>query len=271
MPARRDYATRRSLAADLRALGLGEGDTVMAHAALRRLGPLLGGPDSLISAIRDVVGPEGTLLVYTDWGSADGVWRSDGSIPDAIKPDVPPFDPQASRATRDNGAFVELVRTTPGAVRSGNPGASCAALGARAEWLTADHPLDYGYGAGSPLAKLVEAEGKVAMLGAPLDRMTLLHHAEAIADIADKRIVRREEPLLQNGEVVWRWIEEFNTSHPVVAGLDEDYFAHVVEEFLASGRGRRGHIAKAEAVLVPAADIVAFAARWLEARFPKPE
>jgi hypothetical protein len=45
----------------------------------------------------------------------------------------------------------------------------------------------------------------------------------------------------------------------------------VVEEFLASGRGQRGRIAKADAVLVPADEIVAFAARWLEARFPKPE
>jgi aminoglycoside 3-N-acetyltransferase len=266
-----DQATRRSLAADLAALGLAAGDTVMAHAALRKLGPILGGPDSLIGAIRDVIGPQGTLLVYTDWGSADGVWRSDGSIPDDIKPDVPPFDPQTSRATRDNGAFVELVRTTPGALRSGNPGASCAALGARAEWLTAEHPLDYGYGENTPFAKLIEAGSKVAMLGAPLDTMTLLHHAEAMADIPNKRIVRREEPILKDGEVVWRWIEEFNTSHPVVAGLDEDYFADVVEAFLATGRGSRGRIAKAEAVLVPADEIVPFAIDWLEVRFPKAE
>jgi len=266
-----DLATRRSLAADLAAFGLAAGDTVMAHAALRKLGPIIGGPDSLIGAIRDVIGAEGTLLVYTDWGNADGVRRLRGAVPDGIKPDVPPFDPQTSRATRDNGAFVELVRTTPGALRSGNPGASCAALGAQAEWLTAEHPLDYGYGEKTPFAKLVEAGGKVAMLGAPLDTMTLLHHAEAMADIPNKRIVRREEPILDDGKVVWRWFEEFNTSHPVVAGLDEDYFADVVEAFLATGRGNRGRIGKAEAVLVPADGIVPFAIDWLEARFPKAE
>ncbi|WP_219417977.1 AAC(3) family N-acetyltransferase [Pseudonocardia nigra] len=40
--------------------------------------------------------------------------------------------------------------------RSANPGASFAALGARAEWFSAGRPLDYGYGPGSPLAKLVD-------------------------------------------------------------------------------------------------------------------
>ena len=52
-----------------------------------------------------------------------------------------------------------------------------AAVGAQAEWLTRDHPSDYGYGPGSPLAKLVESGGKVLMLGAPLDTITLLHYA----------------------------------------------------------------------------------------------
>jgi len=36
----------------------------------------------------------------------------------------------------------------------------------RREWSTANHPLDYGYGPGAPLAKLVEVGGKVVMIGA---------------------------------------------------------------------------------------------------------
>ena len=34
-------------------------------------------------------------------------------------------------------------------------------MGARAQWLCAEHPLHYGYGPGSPFAKLIEAGGKV--------------------------------------------------------------------------------------------------------------
>lgn len=259
--------TRRSLAGDLAALGLAPGDMVMAHAALRRVGPVLGGPDAVIGAIRDAIGPEGTLLVYTDWdGDFDHLRDGDGNVPEGVRPDIAPFDPLASRAIRDNGTLAEFVRTTPGARRSANPGASCAAIGARADWLTADHALQYGYGEDSPFARLVEADGFVLMLGAPLDTMTLLHHAEHLADIPGKRVLRKLDPLLEDGVVIWRWIEEFDTGDPIVEGLAEDYFADIVEQFLATGRGRRGRVGAAPCVLVRARQIVRFAVDWLETR-----
>src|SRR5690606_19800493 len=152
---------------------------------------------------------------------------------------VPAFDPVRSRATRENGFWPELLRTTPGALRSGNPGASMAALGGRAAWFTANHALDYGYGRQSPLGKLVEARGKVLMLGAPLDTMTILHHAEHLADFPNKRVIRYEAPLLVEGVPTWRWFEEFDTSDPP-DGMADDYFATIVEAFLAAGEGRRG-------------------------------
>jgi len=251
-------ATRSSLAADLRAIGLAPGDAVLVHAALRRVGPIIGGADTILDAMRDVVGPEGTILGYTDWQLEDEV-RNDP----AAREHIPAFDPLRSRATRDNGFWPELLRTTPGALRSGNPGASMAAIGGRAAWFTADHALDYGYGPQSPLGKLVEARGKVLMLGAPLDRMTLLHHAEHVANFPNKRIRRYEAPILVDGMKTWRWFEEFDTSNSP-DGMPEDYFATIVEAFLATGDGRRGVIGEAQSVLVPADRIVPFAASWME-------
>lgn len=254
--------TRGDLAAHLVALGLAPGDAVLAHAGLRSVGPMLGGPDILIDALADTVGPAGTILAYCDWNYDD---RDLADV--ALRPHVPPFDPARSRATRDNGAFPELLRTTPGARRSGSPGASCAALGGRADWFTADHALDYGYGLQSPFGKLVAAGGKTLLVGAPLDTMTLLHHAEHLADIHGKRLRRYEAPILMDGRTVWRTFEEFDTSDPVVEGLADDYFEDVVEDFLATGQGRRGLIGHAPSVLVDAAAIVPFAVTWLESRF----
>lgn len=256
-------ATRASLRADLVALGLEPGDAVLVHAALRKVGPILGGPDTLIDALTDAVGPSGTILGYCDWqGDADP--GADAATRDA----TPPFDPLRSRSIRDNGAFPELLRTTPGALRSASPGASMAALGGRAEWFTADHALDYGYGPQSPLGKLVEARGKTLLLGAPRDTMTLLHHAEHLADIPGKRILRYEIPILVDGVKTWRWIEEFDTSTPVVDGLADDYFATIVTEYLVAGHGSTGRVGEADCVLADAPGIVAFAVDWLEARFP---
>lgn len=252
-------ATRRSLRADIETLGLERGDSVLAHAALRKVGPILGGPDELIGAIMDVIGPEGTLLGYCDWQLEDEE-RDDPVLRD----DLPAFDPERSRSTRSNGAFPELLRTTSGALRSANPGASMAALGANAEWFTADHALDYGYGPQSPLGKLVEAEGKTMMIGAPRDTMTLLHHAEHVADFPNKRIIRYGAPILVDGQKVWRAFEEFDTSDPP-DGQPDDYFATIVTAYLATGNGSTGKIGAADSVLVDARGVVDFAVAWMEA------
>lgn len=255
-------ATRPELARQLAELDLAAGDAVLVHAGLRSVGPIVGGPDALIGALRDAVGPDGTVLAYCDW-------QLDEALGDPILRDhVPPFDAASSRSIRDNGAFPELLRTTPGARRSASPGASCAALGGRAEWFVADHALDYGYGPQSPFGRLVAAGGKVLMLGAPLDTMTLLHHAEHLAAIPGKRVLRYGAPILVDGRKVWRSFEEFDTGIPIVEGLSDDYFEDVVEDFLATGRGRRGLVGRAPSVLVEARPVVEFAVDWLERRFP---
>lgn len=262
-----DWHTRDSLRADLRRLGVTAGDLVMVHAAMRRVGRILGGPDALIGAILDAIEPGGTVLAYTDWdASYEDVLDADGRVPAEWRDHVPPFDPLASRAIRDNGVIAEFVRTWPGARRSASPGPSVAAIGARAEWLVADHALDYGYGERSPFAKLVAAGGRVLMAGAPLDTMTLLHHAEHLARIPGKRIRRVEVPFATSRGTEWRLIEEFDTGDPVVEGLPDDYFATVVEDFLRTGRGVQGPLGSTTATLVAAAEIVPFAVEWLETR-----
>jgi aminoglycoside 3-N-acetyltransferase len=259
------FITAADLARDLARLGVVPGDIVMTHAACRSIGPLLGGADDVIVALRDAVGPAGTLMAYLDWEAAwESLLDADGRTLPEWRPHVLPFDPARTRAARQNGTFPEFLRTTPGAFRSGNPGASVAALGAKAEWLTTDHPLDYGYGPGTPLARLVEAKGKVLMLGAPLDTMTLLHHAEHLARLPGKRVIRVEVPFATAEGTVWRIIEEFDTGNPCVPALPENFIERIVTDYLATGAGRQGKVGAADSVLVDAAEIVPFAVTWME-------
>lgn len=257
--------TKSQLVRDLTNLGVDAGQIVMLHASVKAVGWVVGGPDVILDALLDVLGPEGTLMMYVSWEEdIEDFYRWSPERQAAYLAECPPFDPATSRAHRKWSILTEYLRTRPGACRSGNPGASVAAIGARARWLTEDHPLQFGYGPGSPLARLCEAGGKVLLLGAPLDSVTLLHYSEHMAAIPNKRTVRYKAPLLQNGERVWVEIEEYDTGQGVVDWEGGDYFPVIVREFLEAGHGRSGTVGAAPAFLFDAPALHRFAVEWME-------
>jgi len=128
--------------------------------------------------------------------------------------------------------------------------------------------MQYGYGPGSPLAKLCEVGGKVLLLGAPLNTITLLHYAESMAKVPNKRIVHYKMPILRNWQRLWIEIEDFDTSRGIVANA-EKYFQTIMHEYLSSGKGHSGKVGAAQSCLFDSADLAAFAIRWLEKAFGK--
>ena len=81
------------------------------------------------------------------------------------------------------GRITEMVRQSPGAVRSLHPTPSVAALGPRAQWLTEAHHLDsHSFGAVSPLGRLIEADGFVLGIGVDLGPVTFFHTVEDSGD-----------------------------------------------------------------------------------------
>ncbi|SFC68138.1 aminoglycoside 3-N-acetyltransferase [Streptomyces aidingensis] len=266
--------TRSRLVEDLRALGLAEGDTVMFHTAMSAIGYVPGGAQTVIDALAEAVGERGTLMVTCGWNDAPPYdftawppeWR------EAVRRTQPAFDPGRSEADHGYGRLPEALRRQPGAVRSRHPDASFAALGAAAAELMDRHPWDDPHGPGSPLAKLVERDGRVLLLGAPLDTITLLHHAEALADAPGKRFVEYEQPVLENGRRVWRRFTDIDTEHgafdySAVERGGKDAFAVIAEDLLAAGIGIRGRAGAAHCHLFPARETVAFARTWIEEEF----
>ena len=268
--------TRSRLVSDLENLGVEAGDTVMLHVSVKAIGWVVGGPDTVLEAVLDLLGPRGTLMMYIK--SEDPLddfehWPEDRK--QAYLDECPPFDPQRSRAYRKWSILTEYLRTWPGAQCSNHPEARIAAVGAKAKWITENHPLQYGYGSGSPLARLCEARGKVLLLGAPLNSLTILHHAEHIAEIPNKRIDRFTWPMLVSGARQWVEIEQFDTSAGIADWPDGDYFIGIVEEYLKLGKHKRGKAGAADSYLFGADDLTAFAVSWIERNlrrqiWPKP-
>ncbi len=266
------FVTKSRLIRDLEALDLRQGDLVMLHASVKAVGHVVGGPDVILQALLDVVGPSGTLMMLVGWDAAPYEMEA---WPEARRraylDECPPYDPARSPAVRAWGVLAEYLRTWPGARRSYHPDSSFAAVGGRAGWITADHPLQYGHGPGSPLAKLCEAGGKVLLLGAGFKSITLLHYAEHLARVPDKPVARYKMPVLRNGGRVWVDIEEFDTNKLIGRPTGADYFQIIPGEFLTSGRGRSGKVGAAQSHLFDAQALVDFAIQWLERTFGSPE
>ena len=263
--------TRSQLAHDLEELGLRPGGAAMVHCRMNALGHVVGGAESVVCALLDALGPEGTLVAYTGWQDAppDDLDALDEATRRVYLEEHPAYDPRVALSRRDHGRVPEALRTWPGARHSGHPEAGVAAVGTLAEAITVGHPYDDAYGAGTPYARLVELGGQVAMLCAPLDTVTLVHHAEAVAEVPGKRRVSYRYPILEGGERAWRTFSDIDTSEGALPyeraiGEEEDYVGYIARSALAVGAGGSGSVGEAPAYLFEVQELVEHAVRWLE-------
>jgi hypothetical protein len=83
--------TRPGLAGDLSALGVAPGMTLIVHAALSRIGWVIGGAGAVIHALMDVLGPGGTLVMPTFSGALTdpASWRSPAVAPSGTRSSAP--------------------------------------------------------------------------------------------------------------------------------------------------------------------------------------
>ncbi|MCH9058138.1 MAG: AAC(3) family N-acetyltransferase [Planctomycetes bacterium] len=128
--------TRATLGRDLRALGIEAGMALLVHSAPSRIGWTVGGVESAIQALMDVLTPDGTLMMPTFSGQlSDPAGWSDPPVPaewvETVRARMPAFDP-ARTPTRGMGRMVEAFRTWPGVERSNHPVQSLAAWGRHA-------------------------------------------------------------------------------------------------------------------------------------------
>ena len=268
--------TPASLVDDLCRLGIAEGDVVMVHASLRAIGPVEGGAEGVIAALDDAVGATGALMMIL--GARDD-WDWVNQRPEADRPgllaDAEPFDPLTTPALPDVGMLAEVMRAHPGTMVTDNPEGRFAARGGRAPELLADAPWHDYYGPGSPLARLVELGGKVLRMGADPDTTTLLHHAEYLAEIPDKLRVRRYRRVLGPDGPHITHVDALDDEDGIVPDADqpeEDYFAVILGEYLATGQASIGRVGGADSHVLDGRDVLRFATTWMEENLPwRPE
>ncbi|RAL22735.1 AAC(3) family N-acetyltransferase [Lujinxingia litoralis] len=255
--------TRDSLASELRALGLTPGMNLLVHCSMRRIGFIVGGAQTLLLALLDAIGPQGTLMVptHTSFNTDPARWENPPVPADwvqTIRDHTPAFDPQRTPSNL-MGQLAELVRTCPDARRSPHPVGSFAALGPAAATLVDHHPLLHEFGETSPLARHYDLDGHVLLLGVGHERNTSLHLAEHRADFPAKSTISEGCAMLVDGQRAW-------VSYPMLA-LDTDDFPRLGRDFEAAHASPTLHIATiggATARLIHQPTLVDFATDWME-------
>ncbi|KQV24132.1 MULTISPECIES: aminoglycoside N(3)-acetyltransferase [unclassified Kitasatospora] len=243
---------------DLRSLGITPGETLLVQSSLRAVGPIEGGPATLLAALRHVLGPEGTVVAYTATPENSNTSRlslapTDGMTDQqkqAYWDSRPPFDPDTTPTSRILGHFSEVLRQTPGARRSHHPQTSFAAIGRRAAELTDAHPLESHLGESSPIGRLYAARARALLIGVPVWCCTALHLAE----------YRQPDPPIQTYSCVLpngRW-QSFDAVH-----LRDEHFEPMTGVLSEMPSLHRGRLGAADCFVMDIADGVDVADKFL--------
>ena len=160
---------RKDLESDLSKAELPDGAVVFVHSSLSRLGFIDGGASTVLTALESVVVARGGTLAMPAFTMTGTMYETLKSGPD--------FD--VRETPTGMGKIAETLRRDKRSRRSIHPTHSVVALGARADWLVADHHHSpFAFDADSPLGRLLEADGYIMGLGTDLGPVTFYHVLE---------------------------------------------------------------------------------------------
>lgn len=231
----RDELSRAAVTNQLRALGVEEGGVLLVHTSFRATRPVEGGPRGLIEALRDALGPSGTLVMPA--------WSGD---------DDEPFDPLTTSAALSLGVVADTFWRLPGVLRS-NHFHAFAAVGPEAALITSD-PLPLPpHIPESPVGRVHDLNGQVLLLGVGHDSDTTLHLAELLASVPYR--LTKYCTVLRGGRLVR--IDYQENDHCC------ERFAFADEWLRARGLQSEGRVGHAQARLAHARDIVGVALEQL--------
>lgn len=167
----RSIVAKEDIVKALLELGITNGDTVLVHSALSKVGKIEGSAQTVIDAIEGIIGKEGTLVMPTfsqvDFENSYKTWYMD-------KPS-------------DTGYLTEYFRKLPFVYRSNQETHSVAARGKLAYELTYQHKWfgphicpygEYAFADSSPWQKMYNLNVKVLGFGVLMSTFTHKHLVE---------------------------------------------------------------------------------------------
>lgn len=255
----RKLVTPEDIKTALKNVGVKKGQAVMVHTSLSSLGYVCGGAQSVIEALMESVGKEGTILMPTQsWKNLDptaGVyWQKPEEWWPVIRENIPAYDKRIT-PTNTMGAVPEMFRQWPGTLRSDHPARSVAAWGHYAQFLTENHDLSDIFGDSSPIGRLYELDGYVLLIGVGYDKNTSLHLADVRAEYPGKHTVIESSAIQVDGRRVWKTYETL--------AVDGEDFPAIGEAFERTGQARHVSLGNGTLSMMSQRALVDFAVDWI--------
>jgi len=233
--------TQADLVEDLRQLPVPAGALVMVHSSLASIGEVTGGAGTVVDALLETLGADGTLMVPTFTFPVSGRL---GFV----------FDAQQTPSYM--GAISENARCRPRAQRSIHLHHSVAAIGPLAGELATSGGAS-AWDGDSPMGQLFARDGWLMLLGVPYLRLTAMHLCEVDVGVPYRKR-RNEEGRLRSADGREEPFLSVSLPPPSFGwkGNDFNYLGQLMED-------RRqvvvGPVGNAMARLLRAADLMATA------------
>jgi len=234
-----------------RKIGIEDSMNLMVHSSLSQIGWVIGGAQSVVRALIESIGENGTLVMPSatpnclhpeDWeppATPDWIPR--------IVDHLPVFDMDTTPTSM--GAIPEAFRTWPNTLRSNHPINSVCARGKIAREIVQQHNLEFSEGRNTPYEKVYENAFKVFLLGVGFDRCTMLHFAEFRSK--HKRTTTSRFPMAKDGSREW-------ISVPDMGNDNGTHFPGIGQLYMRQHGISAQKVAHADAILVDVKSLVDF-------------
>ena len=210
------------------------GAVLIVHASFKACAAAGLTPETVIRAMLDRLGPEGTLMMPTF--SYCYLHHPRGKV----------YDP-ASTPSVLNGILSETFRQMPGVLRSNNPTYSVAVCGKYAEKLTSGSQDNAGLGHGSSYENALKLGAKILLLNVGNNRNSMLHYAEIASCVPCNDIPFRESwgrnAITIHGEM------KLNGEYPACSEEFSKFDEHFVQEGFAEKLGENSFLIDAPAMV----------------------
>ncbi len=250
--------SRQDLVQGLTQAGVRPGMCLVVHSAMKKLGWIPGGAQTLLDVLIELLGPQGTLVMPSQTGenSDPSYWRHP-PVPKAwwptVRTDMPPFDPYRT-PPRKMGALANCFYRYPGVQRSNHPTTSFAARGPKASIITARHELSGSLGEQSPCGELYRQDAHVLLIGVDFDNCTVMHLAEYKSRCRPH--FKQSSSILADGRAAWASYIEMD--------VNSDEFIQPGRQLEKAGLVQKTKIHQATLRLFKVRDGVDQAAVWFQ-------